>query len=127
MFIDISNKELQMANMLNLQILKESKKALGEEFSEDDLALASEQDLADLGMLLVWMMVPHKGKDTSFLKSTKTSMDLFKHLNPSPSKYSDFSLGVAKVFYEGKEHRTQENLLQSYYDFVMRLLGKKGS
>lgn len=77
--------------------------------------------------MLVWMMVPHKGKDTSFLKSTKNSLELFKQLNPSATKYGDFNLGVAKVFYEGKAHKTQENLVQSYYDFVMRLLGRKGS
>jgi hypothetical protein len=58
------------------------------------------------------MLVKDKGKDTSFLKGTKTSLELFKSINKEKKlkKYIDFNLGVAKAFTEGKENKTVVNL-----------------
>lgn len=63
-------------------------------------------DLKELGVLLTWLLVSEKGKDTSFLMSTKTSLELFKHIHKEKKVplYTDFNLGVAKAFTERKDH-----------------------
>lgn len=63
-------------------------------------------DLKDLGVLLTWLLVKDKGKDTSFLLSTKTCLELFKHIHKEKKipLYTDFNLGVAKPFTEHKDN-----------------------
>ena len=64
------------------------------------------EDLKDLGVLLTWLLVKEKGKDTSFLMGTKTSLELFKHIHKEKKipLYIDFNLGVPKTFTENKNN-----------------------
>ena len=67
--------------MFNSELDKQIRKLKGEDVSIDRTEENKAGDLKDLGMTLVWMMVKDQTKDTAFLKETKNSLELFKHIN----------------------------------------------
>lgn len=67
--------------MMNTQLSNDIKKLKGEDISIDKSQENLENDLKDLGMTLLWMMIKDQLKDTAFMKDTKNSLELFKHIN----------------------------------------------
>lgn len=116
-----------MVNMFNTELDKEIRKLKGEDTSIDKTEENLAEDLKDLGMTLIWMMVKDQLKDTAFMKDTKNSLELFRHINKQKNlePFLDFNLGVDRKFTQAKENQNMANLEESYYDFVMRLVGKK--
>ncbi len=126
-FYDGSTHRLVLVNMFNTELDKEIRKLKGEDVSIEKTEESKADDLKDLGMLLIWMMVKDQLKDTAFMKDTKNSLELFRHINKQKNleHYLDFNLGVARPFTEAKEHENMLNLEESFYDFAMKLVGPK--